>query len=89
MEECDVTRIRSSGDARVVNNSTRQTYRVLSDLEKAQVDRVKALGAEIITLCHAIGGTDACGDQLGSRNLSLAVTHFEDGVMRAVRHITT
>ena len=80
--------IESTADARTVNNTARQQYRVLSDMEKTQIDSVKELGAMMIGLCHEIGGTDPDGDRAGSRNLALAITHFEDGVMRAVRHIT-
>lgn len=78
----------ATSDARTVNNSTRQQYRVLSDTEKAQVDSLKELGAMFIGLCHEIGGTDPEGERAGSRNLSLAITHAEDAVMRAVRHVT-
>ncbi|MGK8234043.1 hypothetical protein ACLGGT_14310 [Roseovarius sp. MS2] len=78
----------SSSDTRAANNSTRQTWRVLSEAEKARVDAVKELGATFIGLCHEIGGTDPDGERLASRHLSLAVTHVEDAVMRAVRHIT-
>lgn len=81
-------RMRSTSDERVTNNSARQTYRTLSEMEKAQVDSLKELGAMFIGLCHEIGGTDPDGERLGSRDLSLAVTHVEDAVMRAVRHIT-
>lgn len=85
MKEREIT---SVDDRRVMNNSVRQTYRVLTDAEKAQIDKVKKLGQEFIDLCHDIGETPPCGDRLGSRDLSLAVTHMEDAVMRAVRHIT-
>lgn len=72
----------------VANNSTRQRYRVLDASEKAQVERIKELGAEFTALCHEIGGTDPEGERLASRDLSLAATHSEDAVMRAVRHVT-
>lgn len=49
---------------------------------------IKDLGAELIARLHAIGGTDPAGDRHASRDLSLAQTHIEDAVMRAVRHIT-
>ncbi len=41
-----------------------------------------------IAKLHEIGGTDTNGDRFASRELSLANTHVEDAVMRAVRHIT-
>lgn len=81
-------RIDSTSDERTVNNSTKQTYRRLTDAEKAQVDMIKQMGAEFIDLMHEIGGTDPAGERLGSRDLSLAVTHIEDATMRAVRHVT-
>lgn len=81
-------KVKSTSDNRTANNSTRQTYRILSEMEKARVDSLKELGAMFIGLCHEIGETDPDGDRLGSRDLSLAVTHMEDAVMRAVRHVT-
>ena len=78
----------ASSDVRTVNNSTSQQYRVLSETEKTQVDALKELGAMFIGLCHEIGGTDPDGERAGSRKLSLAITHAEDAVMRAVRHVT-
>lgn len=78
----------SSSDDRTVNNAVRHQYRTLSDLEKQQMQRMKDLGAEFIATLHAIGGTDPAGDRQASRDLSIAQTHAEDAVMRAVRHIT-
>lgn len=71
--------IKSTDDARVVNNSTRQQYRVLTDAEKALVDEIKTKGADFIALMQKIGP---------SRDCSLAITHMEDAVMRGVRHVT-
>ena len=78
----------STSDHRTVNNAVRHTYRVLSDAEKARMQSIKDLGAEFIAKLHEIGGTDPAGDRFASRDLSLANTHAEDAVMRAVRHIT-
>lgn len=78
----------SASDARTANNAVRHQYRVLSDAEKANIVRVKDMGAAFIALLHEVGGTDPNGDRFASRNLSLANTHAEDAVMRAVRHIT-
>lgn len=78
----------SAGDERTANNAVRHKYRVLSDLEKAQMQEIKDLGAAFISKLHEIGGTDPAGDRFGSRDLSLANTHAEDAVMRAVRHVT-
>jgi hypothetical protein len=81
-------RVESTSDERTVNNAVRHTYRVLSDAEKAQVQAIKDLGADFIEKLHEIGGTNSFGDRFASRDLSLANTHAEDAVMRAVRHIT-
>lgn len=83
----DIT-VKGTSDARTVNNSMRQNYRVLSDQEKRQVDQIKAQGHQLIMCLHAIGGTDPTGERMASRDLSLAQTHIEDAVMRAVRHVT-
>ena len=80
--------VASVSDARTVNNTTRQRYRVLSELEKAQCDGLRELGAMFIGLLHEIGGTDPDDTRMASRDLSLALTHMEDAVMRAVRHVT-
>jgi hypothetical protein len=80
--------VKSEGDGRVVNNVMRHKYRVLGDAEKAQMLRVKDAGAAFVALLHEIGGSDPGGDRQASRDLSLAQTHAEDAVMRAVRHIT-
>jgi hypothetical protein len=80
--------VSSAGDQRTVNNAVRHQYRVLSDAEKARMQEIKDLGVAFITKLHEIGGTDATGDRFASRDLSLANTHAEDAVMRAVRHIT-
>lgn len=78
----------STSDARTENNATRHTYRVLTDAEKIRMQEFKDMGAEFIRKLHEIGGTDVSGDRFASRDLSLANTHAEDAVMRAVRHIT-
>lgn len=81
--------VESTSDERVINNSTRQNYRVLSDEKKNDVNEVKALGADFVALLHRVGGTPNNPDaHFASRDLALANTHIEDAVMRAVRHIT-
>lgn len=72
-------RIESTSDERVANNVMRHEYRILSEEEKAQVKGFKDLGEEFVRNCRQIGA---------SRDLSLAITHMEDAVMRAVRHVT-
>lgn len=81
-------RVDSASDDRTANNAVRHQYRVLSPEEKELMQRVKDKGAEFIALLHEIGGTDPSGERLASRDLSLTLTHTEDAVMRAVRHIT-
>lgn len=88
METPPLNRVESQSDDRTLNNAVRHQYRVLTDAEKAQMVELKDLGAAFIAKCHEIGGTDPNGERLASRDLSLAVTHAEDAVMRAVRHIT-
>jgi hypothetical protein len=83
-----MARVDSASDNRTANNAVRHQYRVLSDAEKANMVRVKDMGAAFIALLHEVGGTDPAGDRFASRDLSLANTHAEDAVMRAVRHIT-
>lgn len=53
-----------------------------------QLKKIKTLGAQFIEALHDIGGTDPNHDRFASRDLSLANTHVEDAVMRAVQHIT-
>lgn len=83
-----MSNIDSTSDNRTVNNAVRHKYRPLTDGEKAQMLRVKDLGAQLIAELHAIGGTSPDSDRFASRDLSLANTHIEDAIMRAVRHIT-
>lgn len=78
----------STSDNRTANNPVRHQYRVLSEAEKIQMGEVKDMGLAFIEKLHEIGGTEPEGARLASRDLSLAQTHIEDAVMRAVRHIT-
>lgn len=66
-------------DDRTVNNVMRHAYRVLSDEEKAQMQKVKDLGFEFHQAVEAIGT---------SREISIAKTKIEEAVMWAVKHIT-
>jgi hypothetical protein len=60
-------------------NIMRHQYRVLTDAEKANMQKVKDLGLDFYALLHNIGN---------SRELSLAKTKCEEAVMWAVKHIT-
>ena len=69
----------STSDERTVNNVMRHAYRVLSDLEKAQMQTIKDKGLELHELIKSVGT---------SRELSIAATKTEEAVMWAVKHIT-
>lgn len=72
-------RVGSTSDERTVNNVMRHQYKVLSAVEKDQMLAVKDAGLSFWEMIDRMGN---------SRDLSLAKTHVEDAVMRAVRHIT-
>lgn len=74
-----MTHVDSTSDARTANNTVRHQYRVLTDVEKAQMQDLKDKGLAFIEACNAIGK---------SRELSLAVTNAEQAVMWAVKHVT-
>lgn len=69
----------STSDERTANNTVRHKYRVLNDEEKAQMLRLKDLGAAFIAACDEIGQ---------SREMSIAKTNAEQAVMWAVKHVT-
>lgn len=72
-------RIGSTSDDRTINNVMRHEYKVLNVVEKDQMRAVKDAGLAFWEMIDRMGN---------SRDLSLAKTHIEDAVMRAVRHIT-
>lgn len=69
----------STSDDRTVNNTMRHQYRVLSDDEKAQMQKIKDLGAAFHDEVANLGG---------SCEVSIAKTKIEEAVMWAVKHIT-
>ena len=69
----------STDDARKDANVMRHQYRVLNDAEKAQMEYIKDLGLKRWKVLDNTGQ---------SRELSLAKTKGEEGVMWAVKHIT-
>ena len=71
--------VQSTSDARTVNNTMRHAYRVLSDDEKATMQRIKDMGLEFHDFLSGVGA---------SRELSLAKTKIEEAVMWAVKHVT-
>lgn len=70
----------STSDARTINNVMRHAYRVLSDDEKSQMQKIKDDGLAFWNLIDGLGA---------SRELSVAKTKIEESVMWAVKHITT
>jgi len=84
----EAAKVDSASDDRTANNAVRHAYRVLNEQEKFYMNAVKDVGASFIRLLHEMGGTVVEGDKFASRDLSLANTHIENAVMRAVRHVT-
>lgn len=74
-----VDTVKSTSDERTVNNVMRHQYRVLSDGEKASMQRVKDMGLDLHDCFSNIGE---------SREMSIAKTKLEEAVMWAVKHIT-
>jgi hypothetical protein len=74
-----MTTVDSTSDERTVNNVMRHGYRVLSDAEKEQMQRLKDDGLAFWELIDSIGQ---------SRELSLAKTKVDEAVMWAVKHVT-
>lgn len=71
--------VASTSDERIVNNVMRHEYRVLSGVEKAQMQSIKDIGLEFHDLLEQLGS---------SRELSLAKTRIEEAVMWSVKHLT-
>lgn len=72
-------KVDSTSNERIVNNVMRHEYRVLSEDEKAQMQKIKDLGLDFHNYLDTIGQ---------SREISLAKTKIEETVMWAVKHIT-
>lgn len=72
-------RVDSTSDRRTINNTMRHAYRVLSDEEKAAMQKIKDDGLLFHDLVAGLGN---------SRELSIAKTKIEEAVMWAVKHIT-
>ncbi len=69
----------SSSDERTVNNVMRHSYRVLSEPEKAAMQKIKDDGLAFHNFLDSLGN---------SRELSIAKTKIEEAVMWAVKHVT-
>jgi hypothetical protein len=74
-----VSTVDSTSDDRTVNNVMRHAYRVLSDEEKATMQKLKDDGLAFHDYLTSLGG---------SRELSIAKTKIEEAVMWAVKHVT-
>lgn len=72
----------------VCSNAFRATYRTLTDNEKTLIQNIKAQAEVMAKLFHDAGNTSYESERFASRNLSMAFTHLEDAVMRAVKHVT-
>lgn len=71
--------VNSTSDDRTVNNVMRHAYRVLTDAEKAAMQKIKDDGLAFHEFIASLGN---------SRELSVAKTKIEEAVMWAVKHIT-
>jgi hypothetical protein len=71
--------VNSDSDNRVINNTMRHQYKVLSDAEKANMLAIKDACLAFHELISGLGN---------SRETSLAKTKVEEAVMWAVKHIT-
>jgi hypothetical protein len=69
----------SASDEHVLNNAMRHEYRVLSDLEKAQMLAIKDCGLQFHEQVNKLGA---------SREIALAKTKIEEAVMWAIKHLT-
>jgi hypothetical protein len=69
----------STSDERTVNNTMRHGYRVLTDVEKANMQAIKDEGLKLHDLIAGLGN---------SREISIAKTKVEEAVMWAVKSIT-
>lgn len=69
----------STSDQRVTNNVMRHQYKVLSDAEKLNMQKVKDEALAFWELLDSIGV---------SRELSLAKTKIEESVFWAIKHVT-
>lgn len=75
--------INSESDDRVKNNTVRHKYRVLTEEEKADMLRVKDLGADFLDLLDNLNV-----HPYSTREISIAKSKIEEAVMWAVKHIT-
>ena len=89
LERAMIDKIESTSDDRVANNPPQQPtipgdpmrlqYRLLSDVEKEKMGRIKRLHEDLWREIDALGA---------SREVSIAKTALEESCMWAVKHIT-
>lgn len=72
-------KVDSTSDARTVNNTMRHQYKVLNDEEKVAMLKIKDDALALHSYIASLGK---------SREISLALTKIEEGVMWAVKHVT-
>lgn len=71
--------VQSTSDARVANNALRHQYRVLTEVEKVQMQTLKDIGADFI---------DSCDNIKQSAEMTIAKRKMEEAVMWAVKGLT-
>lgn len=69
----------SASDQRVVNNTMRHQFRVLTDAEKATMLKIKDMGLAFHDYLSSLGN---------SRELSIAKTKIEEAVMWSFKSLT-
>lgn len=72
-------KVDSTSDARIVNNTMRHQYRVLTEAEKLAMQNIKDIGLHFAEQINMLGK---------SREYSLAITKIEEAVMWAVKGLT-
>ena len=82
-----MTKVDSTSDDRVVNNTVRHQYRVLTEKEKIDMMMLKDAGAEFLRSIDIVASHYDDQSRPG-RELSLARTKIEEAVMWAVKGIT-
>ena len=71
--------VSSTSDERTINNVMRHSYRVLTESEKAAMQKIKDDALALHDLLSSFGS---------SRELSIAKTKLEECVMWSVKHLT-
>lgn len=72
-------RVCSASDERIVNNTMRHTYKILTGEEKAKMTSIKDKGAALLEEISRLGE---------GREISIAKTKVEEAVMWAVKALT-